>query len=150
MKAGTTWVHKIIYSLSHVYDDNGVDRGSTSSDGDDSMNVGENGQAYPSALPVDRAEMEAGLKDPDDVVTKFSKEHFGDFTVEDLMNQPEPRQFSTHWFGKKFLPLDFLGGVGTDDDGDEEGKGRLVIVLRNFKDVMVSLHFFRGLAKDGW
>ena len=32
----------------------------------------------------------------------------------------------------------------------EGGKGRLVIVLRNLKDVLTSLHFFRGEAKDGW
>jgi hypothetical protein len=31
-----------------------------------------------------------------------------------------------------------------------QGKGRLIIVLRNLKDTMCSLHHFRGLPMDGW
>lgn len=30
------------------------------------------------------------------------------------------------------------------------GRGRLIIVLRNLKDTLTSLHYFRGEAKDGW
>jgi len=30
------------------------------------------------------------------------------------------------------------------------GKGKLIVVLRNLKDIITSLHFFRGEAKDGW
>ena len=30
------------------------------------------------------------------------------------------------------------------------GTGRLIVCLRNPKDVLTSLHFFRGEAKDGW
>ena len=54
--------------------------------------------------------------------------------------QPAPRLFSTHLFGD-MLPAKLLAPDGT---------GRLVLVLRNLKDVLVSLHFFNGEAKDGW
>jgi len=145
VKAGTTWVHKILYSLLHTFDDDGSKR-SVNAAGE----IGGQGQLYPSSLPVDRDEMNACLADPNDTTsTKFSKQVFGDYTLEDLMNQPEPRLFSTHWFGTKFLPKEFLGDVGENESGGS-GSGRLVIVLRNLKDVMVSLHFFRGEAKDGW
>ena len=32
----------------------------------------------------------------------------------------------------------------------EDGAGRLVILVRNLKDVLCSLHFHRGEAEDGW
>ena len=28
--------------------------------------------------------------------------------------------------------------------------GKLVLVMRNVKDMLVSLHFFKGVAKDEW
>jgi len=145
VKAGTTWVHKILYSLLHTFDDDGTKRSVEVAGG-----IGGQGQVYPSALPIDRDEMNACLADPHDTTaTKFVKEVFGDYTLEDLMNQPEPRLISTHWFGTKFLPKEFLGDVGENESGGC-GTGRLVIVLRNLKDVLVSLHFFNGEAKDGW
>jgi len=138
VKSGTTWAHRILRSLLHVFDDDGNRRVEVVE------GVGARGQAYPDALPLDRGEEERGS-------SKFAREHFGDFTLGDLLEQPEPRMFSTHLFGKDFLPEGLIGDIGEDGDGDgEEGKGRLVIVLRNLKDVMVSLHYFMGEPKDGW
>lgn len=54
-----------------------------------------------------------------------------------MLAQPSPRLISTHLFGD-YLP-DQL-----------QQRGRLIIVLRNLKDTLCSLHFFRGEAEDGW
>lgn len=59
----------------------------------------------------------------------------------DLEEQPSPRLFTTHLFGKSLLPQQLVA---------PDGQGKLIIVLRNLKDTMASLHFFRGEAKDGW
>jgi putative glutathione S-transferase len=143
-KGGTTWVHKILHSLLHVYDDAGnIIPGSDDSDSSTSSRINASGQVYPDALPLNRTQQKRLLEE-DDFTAKFSKKHFGDFTLDDLFAQPSPRLFSTHAFGKEMLPAELLG---TDE---KEGKGRLIIVLRNLKDVMCSLHFFNGEAKDGW
>ena len=85
----------------------------------------------------------------------------GDFTVDDLINQPSPRLFSSHIFGKDLLPRQLFDGW-TDDDTTtcstnghhnkqgNKGKGRLLVVVRNLKDSLVSLHHFMGVPKDGW
>lgn len=74
------------------------------------------------------------------VVCPFGQPHFltGDLTLAELMAQPSPRLFTTH------LRADLL------PKQVKEGKGRIIYVLRNLNDVMVSLHYFRGEAKDGW
>ena len=71
---------------------------------------------------------------------------FGDFTLEDLVNQPSPRLFVSHLFGKRYLPKELFD----DDEVDRKGKGRLIVIVRNLKDAMVSLHHFQGTAIDGW
>ena len=133
VKGGTTWCHKIIFSLLHGIDDSGELVSSAAG------TVGSKGQVYPDAIvlrrgappdPANTPEMDAGRQ-------KF----FGDWTFEDdLCGQPSPRLFSTH------LPAEHLPAALVAPDG----KGRLVVVLRNLKDVLASLHYFRGEPKDGW
>jgi len=73
-----------------------------------------------------------------------------------IVNQPEPRLFSTHLFGRHLLPQQLFYDTENKSDSDKnmhvqpEGKGRLIIVLRNLKDSLCSLHHFRGLPMDGW
>lgn len=155
-KGGTTWTHRVLYCLLHLYDDDGRVVPEIAEGG-----VGASGQTYPDALPFDR-ESQRELLEKEDFGTAFVKKTFGDFTFQELVNQPAPRLFSTHLFGTDFLPRNLLseGGGGeefstNDDDGggddkEKEGKGRLIVVLRNLKDVLTSLHFFNGEAKDGW
>jgi hypothetical protein len=90
--------------------------------------------------------------------------YIGDFTVDDLINQPSPRLFSSHIFGKELLPKQLFDGWTDDDDTavssvsnghdnrkqGNKGKGRLIVVVRNLKDSLVSLHHFMGVPKDGW
>ena len=133
VKGGTTWCHKIMFLLLHGVDDNGelcVPAQGT---------VGSKGQVYPDAIvlrrgaspdPANTPEMDAGRR-----------QFFGDWTFEDdLCAQAAPRLFSTH------LPAEHLPTRLTAPDG----QGRLVVVLRNLKDVLASLHYFRGEPKDGW
>lgn len=134
----------------HVYDDEGnVIPGSN-----DENSIGASGQVYPDAMPLNREEQTKWLDDAEMAGrAKMVKQHFGDFTFEELCDQPSPRLISTHLFGMDLLPKELLGtanGDAADNEEDEEGKGRLVIVLRNLKDVMVSNHYFMGEAKDGW
>ena len=65
----------------------------------------------------------------------------GFLSYADLVALPEPRLFTTHFPGRH-LPAKLAD--------PEHGQGRLVVVLRNPKDMCASLHFFRGEAKDGW
>jgi len=58
-----------------------------------------------------------------------------------LLAQPTPRLFSTHLYG------DWLPDRLTDPN---HGTGKLIFVVRNTKDMLASLHFFRGEATDGW
>ena len=131
VKGGTTWMHKIVHLMLHGIDDEGVRLPSSG--------IGAKSQCYPDALVLRRG----APCDPLTTATadKTRKEFFGEWGFEDDMcGQPEPRLFSTHAFGE-MLPAQLLAA---------DGKGRLIIVLRNLKDVLVSLHFFRGEAKDGW
>lgn len=142
VKAGTTWVHKILRSILHDFDDDG----NSISGSDQENQVGASGQVYPDALPVTRQRQEEliGADSSEELRrrTTFVRDHFGDWTFQDLCDQPSPRLISTHLFGEQFLPQELLR--------EEGGKGRLVIVMRNLKSVMVSNHFFMGEAIDGW
>ena len=113
------------------------------------------GQTYPDALYPSREiqRQEMGQLDGGPA----SK--FGDFVLDDLFNQPSPRLFSSHLFGKKMLPKKLFDECDKIDGTCElngsapigvKGKGRLIVVLRNLKDTLASLHFFRGTPKDGW
>ncbi|KAH8065964.1 sulfotransferase [Aureococcus anophagefferens] len=85
------------------------------------------GTTYPDALPM---------------TTPWFPSFMGGFlSYADLVALPEPRLFTTHFPGRH------LPATLTDP---EHGQGRLVLVLRNPKDMCASLHFFRGEAKDGW
>jgi len=164
VKMGTTWVTKILNSLLYDFDDDGK---TTSAYMDNSF-PNRLGQTYPDALfpsrEVKRHEM--ATRDEEFVKRmKMLKSNFGDFVFDDLLNQPSPRLFSSHVCGKKLLPKKLFDGWKDDDDdcaidGDvsnghkavtmNKGKGRLIIVVRNLKDTLVSLHHFRGVPKDGW
>lgn len=132
-KGGTTWCHTILWLLLH-----GMDKdGNMAVTNDGKVPIGSNGQVYPEALDVHRYSSDELLA-PDDMRRKF----FGTWGfADDLCGQDSPRLFSTHLHGKKWLPTQLFGN---------DGRGRVVLVLRNLKDVMCSLHFFRGEAKDGW
>lgn len=163
VKMGTTWVTKILNSLLHDFDDDGKN---TPAYMDDSF-PNRLGQTYPEALfpsrEVEKHEM--ATKDEDFIKRmKMLKSNFGDFVFDDLLNQPSPRLFSSHLSGKNMLPKRLFDGWKEGDEssfngvvsnGDKahalsKGKGRLILVIRNLKDTLVSLHHFRGVPKDGW
>eukprot|EP00985_Skeletonema_marinoi_P023136 scaffold15149_cov194-Skeletonema_marinoi.AAC.3 len=163
VKMGTTWVTKILNSLLYDFDDDGK---TTSAYMDDSF-PNRLGQTYPDALfpsrEVEKHEM--ATKDEEFVKRmKMLKTNFGDFVFDDLLNQPSPRLFSSHLSGKNLLPKKLFDGWKDGDDcaingdvsnGDKAGPmnkgiGRLIVVVRNLKDTLVSLHHFRGVPKDGW
>ena len=132
-KTGTTWVHKIVYQLLHGVGADGEDIPAPEG------SIGSSFQVYPEALRLNRdTPCDPTMKPEMDAVRK---QFFGDFGFEDDMcGQPSPRLMSTHLFG------DFLPAELTKPDG----KGRLICVVRNMKDTLCSLHFFRGEPKDGW
>eukprot|EP00405_Crypthecodinium_cohnii_P010897 CAMPEP_0206434564 /NCGR_PEP_ID=MMETSP0324_2-20121206/9248_1 /ASSEMBLY_ACC=CAM_ASM_000836 /TAXON_ID=2866 /ORGANISM="Crypthecodinium cohnii, Strain Seligo" /LENGTH=317 /DNA_ID=CAMNT_0053901133 /DNA_START=40 /DNA_END=993 /DNA_ORIENTATION=+ len=125
VKAGTTWVNKIIHSLLRL-DENGKPQEGLKG----RVDLGATGQIYPDWLTVDKPD------DPD-----WPGVGPGGLTgkvcFKDLLDQPQPRLFSTHC-ADNLLPKALAKN------------GRLVYVLRNPKDCLNSLHYFRGEAKDGW
>ena len=127
-KSGTTWVQKILYLMLHGLDDDGLPTGQPS--------LHAKGQVYPDALPLKRPAGPPPAEGPE----AFRRKAFGDAGFEDLVSQPAPRLFSTH-LPRGFLPAELEAA---------DGRGRLIVVARNLKDVLTSLHFFRGEAKDGW
>jgi len=92
----------------------------------DASPLGKNGQLYPEALPMDEPAEE-----------RFA---FGKHYVKELLDMPSPRMISTHLAGEH-LPAKLIAPDGT---------GRLVLVMRNLKDMLASMYFFMGVAKDGW
>mmetsp|Transcript_12277 Transcript_12277/g.25154 ORF Transcript_12277/g.25154 Transcript_12277/m.25154 type:complete len:318 (+) Transcript_12277:79-1032(+) len=123
VKAGTSWLHKILALMLFGLDDEGVMRPPASEVTEALLK----GQVYPDALP---------MTTPDEPSFMGGKLSFPD-----LCSQQSPRLFTTHFFGE-YLPKSL-----TDPT---DGQGRLIVCLRNPKDVLTSLHFFRGEAKDGW
>ena len=123
VKAGTTWVHRILMLMLHGLDDAGQPIEPVS----DVVRALLKSQIYPDALPM----------------TTPSEPSFmgGLLSYPDLLAMPAPRLFTTHFPGQ-LLPAKLMDPQG--------GAGRLIVVLRNPKDVCTSLHFFRGEAKDGW
>jgi hypothetical protein len=128
-KGGTTWCHKILHLLLHGLDDDGqpVPEAAAS--------IGSKGQVYPEALPLEPVSGE-----PEPGPEAMRRQFMGDWGYSDLLAQASPRLVSTHLFGAH-LPTRLVAA---------DGSGRLIVVLRNLKDVLSSLHFFRGEAKDGW
>jgi len=128
-KGGTTWVQKILFLLLHGINDAGEKVEYTDS-------VQKDNQIYPEGLPLTPPvplEEAEGME-------KRRQQTFGRITLSDYMNQKSPRLFSTH-MPPKHLPKNLM---------KEDGAGRLVVVVRNLKDVLSSLHYFHGEAKDGW
>lgn len=123
-KAGTSWVTRILVLLLHQLDDDG-----TAVPGKENF-INSGMQAYPEGLP---------LETPPEPLPVF-----GNQTFPMLVEQPSPRLFVTHLcdMTAPFLPK---GLTNTED-----GKGRVVLVVRNLKDCLASLHYFKGEAKDGW
>lgn len=138
-KGGTTWMHRVLCCLLHEIDDGGNAMEETA------FSAVRRAQPYPDGIPVDDEEMELALSGSREVMP-HDPTIFGEkCTLQDLIDQPEPRLFSTHLFGEDYLPLCLLGaGEGG------AGKGRLIVVLRNLKDTLTSLHHFMGVAKDDW
>lgn len=60
--------------------------------------------------------------------------------------------FTTHLFGKEFLPQELFDETPaeTKTSPPRKGRGRLIVVVRNLKDAMCSLHYFRGTPADDW
>ena len=132
-KTGTTWVHKILYQMLHGIDSDGKPNPAPST------SIGSTNQVYPEALTLTRdAPVDPELS-PE--ANEMRKKFFGGWGFEDdMLGQPAPRLISTHLYGD-FLPSELIA---------PNGKGRLILVLRNMKDTLASLHFFRGEPKDGW
>lgn len=135
IKGGTTWTNQILSCILHKFDDDGNVRD------DFTPLAGQTHQLYPEATDVLRIDPALQNIDNEVGMEKARREFFGYATFQDLLDQPAPRMFSTHLFGKEFLPKQLT---------DPGGKGKLIIVLRNLKDTLASLHYFRGEAKDGW
>jgi len=158
---GTTWLTKLLVSLLYDYDDDGNLKPDAVANRE--TIPGRFGQTYPDAMYPTRAEK---AEDAHGIYTRMPNGEemldgaFGDFVWEDVLEQPRPRMFVSHLFGRRYLPKalfdddhDHVGG--NDDDGDKaraknKGKGRLIVVARNLKDTLVSLHNFRGTAMDDW
>mmetsp|Transcript_42008 Transcript_42008/g.121804 ORF Transcript_42008/g.121804 Transcript_42008/m.121804 type:complete len:352 (-) Transcript_42008:292-1347(-) len=122
VKAGTTWVNKIIHCLLRMDEQGKME----AIPGD----LGASGQIYPEWLP------EKVPEDPEWAGVGPGG-LMGKICFADLVAQPRPRLFSTHLPGK-LLPESLAR------------RGRVVYVLRNPKDCLNSLHYFRGAAKDDW
>eukprot|EP00038_Savillea_parva_P025449 m.47734 g.47734 ORF g.47734 m.47734 type:complete len:245 (-) comp6923_c0_seq1:2033-2767(-) len=84
--------------------------------------VNSKGQVYPDGVPIH----------PPDTPRPI----FGMASFTDLLEQDNPRMFSSH------LPARLLPDMSTH--------GQFIVVLRNPKDAATSMHFFNGEAKDGW
>ena len=123
VKMGTTWCHRILYLLLHGCDQYG---NLLPQEND----VGAKGQCYPEGLTTQ----------PEQNRSPLEQKMFGNLIFDDLLQQKGPRLFSTHLFGDK-LPASLIAA---------NGAGRLIIMVRNLKDTMCSLHYFRGEPKDGW
>ena len=135
VKGGTTWMNQILTSILHKFNDEGQIKSDFSPLG------GQTHQLYPEALDVTRVDPALQNIKKEVGAEKTRREFFGYTSFQDLLDQPSPRLFSSHLFGREFLPKQLV---------DPSGKGKLIIVLRNLKDILVSLHYFRGEAKDGW
>eukprot|EP00756_Hemistasia_phaeocysticola_P001647 Hpha_TRINITY_DN11156_c0_g1::TRINITY_DN11156_c0_g1_i2::g.28070::m.28070/K07393/ECM4, yqjG; glutathionyl-hydroquinone reductase len=131
-KGGTTWVNRILYLIAHGIADDGEEKPAVDA-------AGAKHQIYPeSTVPKKGAPVDEELTGLHDEIRRA---HFGDHAFEeDLCGQAAPRLFSTHLYGE-LLPRGLIS---------PGGRGRLIVVLRNLKDTLCSLHFFRGEAKDGW
>ena len=123
VKAGTSWLHKILTLLLHGLDDEGNPISPTNPVIESLLRM----QVYPEACPMDTPTEPVPLA--------------GMISFPMLTEMPAPRLFTNHFFGD-YLPRGLMDPVA--------GQGRLVVCLRNPKDVLTSLHFFRGEAKDGW
>jgi len=153
IKMGTTWVTKTLVSLLYEYDDDG---NLISEEVANREKIpGRFGQTYPDALFPTRAEKEKdeyGIykRIPDGQM--YVDNLFGDYVWEDFLKQPRPRMFGSHLFGRRYLPKELFDRKSSSGDGsgEEKGKGRLIVVVRNLKDTLCSLHNFRGTPIDGW
>jgi len=123
-KTGTTWVNKILHCLLRMDESGSMPLAAPGSD------LGASGQIYPDFLTLSMPE------DPD-WPGAGPGGLLGKCCIADLFSQPRPRLFSTHMLAE-LLPESL------------SRTGRLVYVLRNPKDTMTSLHYFRGEPKDGW
>eukprot|EP00041_Stephanoeca_diplocostata_P008442 m.125359 g.125359 ORF g.125359 m.125359 type:complete len:319 (+) comp17324_c0_seq1:163-1119(+) len=121
-KGGTTWMQKILHSMLRLDTEGNMPKDLEKTD--KAMHT----QIYPDAVPIDRPSQ--------------PHQFFGDACYNDLLTQPSPRLFSTHMWHRSMIPKKLLDG--------QHGKGKLIYVLRNPKDVCTSLHFFFGEPKDGW
>ncbi|EOD22232.1 hypothetical protein EMIHUDRAFT_463686 [Emiliania huxleyi CCMP1516] len=122
VKAGTSWLHKILTLLLHGLDDEGRPIPVSSPVVESLLKM----QIYPEACPMEPPAEPVPIA--------------GLVSYPLLVGMPAPRLFTTHLFGD-LLPARLMEPAGT---------GRLIVCLRNPKDVLTSLHFFRGEAKDGW
>lgn len=136
VKGGTTWMNQILTSILHKFNDEGEIISDFSPLG------GQTHQLYPEATDVTRVDPSLQNIEKEIGAEKTRREFFGYTAFQDLVDQPSPRLFSSHLFGREFLPKQLID--------PKNGKGKLIIVLRNLKDTLASLHYFRGEAKDGW
>lgn len=147
INCSTTWVSRILVSLLYEYDSNG--KLIPEEIGRRTNTPGRYGQTYPDALYATRYDKQ---NDSLDIYKrmpngeKWMDNAVGDYVYDDLLNQPEPRLFVSHLFGKRHLPKELFD----DDNCNRKGNGKLLVVIRNLKDTLVSLHNFRGTPKDGW
>ena len=143
MKGGTTWTEKIVWLMLHGIADDGSIKTPVGP-----AAIGSEKQVYPEALDLTRRAAEPGSQE------EMRHKLFGTHGfLDDLCEQPAPRLFATHMWGRNLLPHGLFDEP--EFGGDEaavatEGSGRMIVVVRNLKDVLASLHFFRGEAKDGW
>ena len=156
VKMGTTWLTNLLACLLYEYDDYG---NLIPQEVENRHKIpGRMGQTYPDALYPNREEQD---KDRYNIYKRMPEGSttlarlFGGYVYEDVLNQPRPRMIVTHMFGQRYLPKGLFDecdhkGNSSSNAKRRMGKGRLIVVARNLKDTLVSLHNFRGTAMDGW
>eukprot|EP00918_Siedleckia_nematoides_P074335 GHVU01162406.1.p1 GENE.GHVU01162406.1~~GHVU01162406.1.p1 ORF type:complete len:398 (+),score=60.32 GHVU01162406.1:71-1195(+) len=138
---GTIWVHKILTNMLKVIDDEGSRREIDEGPGTVATMFVE---AMPNSPVQPMTHDYAGMSEEAEVMEAARRKMFGGPTgawnFDHLLQQARPRLFSTHLYGE-MLPAQLTAA---------SGKGKLVVAVRNLKDVLVSSHFFRGEPSDGW
>ena len=123
-KCGTSWTHRIVYGLLRM-DHNGAFGAAA----EPSSSVGGSGQVYPDGVVLRRADVTYEAAQ--------SQGMFGRWAYQDLEEQPSPRLFTSHI------------RAGNLPESLSAGTGRLVLVVRNPKDALVSWKYFLEKLKMG-
>eukprot|EP00035_Acanthoeca_spectabilis_P004166 m.99646 g.99646 ORF g.99646 m.99646 type:complete len:307 (-) comp12469_c0_seq4:3128-4048(-) len=114
-KCGITWGNHILYGLLRMAPDGTLPTAAFPPPGEVS-------QVYPDSCALKVDDIAPERRNPHKVV-------MGSYAIEDLINQPAPRLFTSHIRVPNLPP-------------SLNKRGRLVVMVRNPKDAFISAHFF--------